>query len=78
MKLETCPFCGSKRVELCGTAVDLGDDKCAEGYAIFCNKCGARGAIHKLKTKAVSIWNAASVAVQERLNEILERHGEGV
>jgi len=78
MKLETCPFCGSKKLELCGTSVYLEDDRNIDGYAVHCLKCGARGAVHKLKTKAVSLWNAASVAVQERLNEMLERHKEGI
>jgi Lar family restriction alleviation protein len=78
MNIETCPFCGSKKVELCGTSVDLDKDKYIDGHAVFCNKCGARGAVHKLQTKAVSLWNTASVAMQERINELLERHGDNI
>lgn len=57
MKLiKPCPFCGSKKVEVCRTNPDA--------CWIRCGKCGADAPSHKERKKAISIWNRRPLIVK--------------
>lgn len=48
-KIKPCPFCGSKKVEVCRT----NENACW----IRCWKCGADAPSNRLRKIAISIWN---------------------
>jgi Lar family restriction alleviation protein len=47
-ELKPCPLCGCEKSEACYSEI---------GYAVYCDKCGARGPLAKTKADAIAAWN---------------------
>ncbi len=55
-KKYKCPFCGQKEAVTYKAYITLAG-KDVEGYAVYCESCGARGPNCPLKRQAVEKWN---------------------
>lgn len=66
MKLKSCPFCESTDVETYGAFVEL-EKKEVDGWACYCNSCGARGPVKLTERKAANSWGQRPV--EDRLRE---------
>ena len=53
-KLKPCPFCGNKKVKVCG-GVPAGSRKGV--YWVYCRKCGTSSGNKKTKNSAIAAWN---------------------
>lgn len=57
-RLKRCPFCGSRRLVLHGSALF------SIGFGIQCNNCGAEAAKADTQEKARQRWNRRAGGVQ--------------
>lgn len=66
IKLERCPFCGSKNVDLAWTETDVWLSEVK--YCVVCSSCGANGPDSTNKNAAIKAWNT-------RLKEFVRDEG---
>ena len=63
-ELKKCPFCGTTKQEEVFESLEIqaydNDDGSETYWYVFCNGCGANGAVRKSEQEAIDAWNKRS------------------